>query len=183
MNYYGAKELADSFRTVRQNTVIIAGEIPEDHYGFKPSPESGTVAHLLVHLAVTPGMQQQIHGVEHRDTLVGFKFQEFFAKATAEGDAAAGKAQIITLLQERGERFAHWVESLSEDFLGERVAMFPGVVPASKSRFEMILGVKEHEMHHRGQLMVIERMLGMVPHITRNMQARMAQMQNQTAAA
>ena len=38
----------------------------------------------------------------------------------------------------------------------------------------MILSVKEHEMHHRGQLMLIERMLTIVPHLTRAMQARMA---------
>ena len=38
----------------------------------------------------------------------------------------------------------------------------------------MILSVKEHEMHHRGQLMLIERMVGVVPHLTREMQARMA---------
>jgi uncharacterized damage-inducible protein DinB len=38
----------------------------------------------------------------------------------------------------------------------------------------MILSVKEHEMHHRGQLMLIERMVGVVPHLTRQMQARMA---------
>jgi uncharacterized damage-inducible protein DinB len=38
----------------------------------------------------------------------------------------------------------------------------------------MILGVKEHEMHHRGQLMLIERILGIVPHLTREMQARHA---------
>ena len=37
----------------------------------------------------------------------------------------------------------------------------------------MILSVKEHEMHHRGQLMLIERMVGIVPHLTREMQARM----------
>jgi uncharacterized damage-inducible protein DinB len=37
--------------------------------------------------------------------------------------------------------------------------------------------VKEHEMHHRAQLMVMERMLGMVPHLTRDMQARIAAMQ------
>jgi uncharacterized damage-inducible protein DinB len=38
----------------------------------------------------------------------------------------------------------------------------------------MILSVKEHEMHHRGQLMLIERMVGIVPHLTREMQSRMA---------
>ena len=31
MNYYGAKDLADSLRTVRKNTLIIAEEIPEEH--------------------------------------------------------------------------------------------------------------------------------------------------------
>jgi len=47
----------------------------------------------------------------------------------------------------------------------------------------MILSVKEHEMHHRGQLMLIERMIGIVPHITRDMQARIAQAQQQQTQA
>jgi uncharacterized damage-inducible protein DinB len=48
------------------------------------------------------------------------------------------------------------------------------MTPPSKTRFEMLLSTKEHEMHHRGQLMLIERMLGIVPHLTRQMQERMA---------
>ena len=55
--------------------------------------------------------------------------------------------------------------------------MPPGGTPASRTRFDMLLAVKEHEMHHRGQLMLIERMLGITPHLTREMQARMAAMQ------
>ena len=35
MNYYGSKELADAFRTVRKNTIQIAEDIPEDKYDFK----------------------------------------------------------------------------------------------------------------------------------------------------
>jgi uncharacterized damage-inducible protein DinB len=50
----------------------------------------------------------------------------------------------------------------------------PGAQPAAKTRFEMLLGTKEHEMHHRGQLMLIQRMIGLVPHLTRVMQERMA---------
>jgi uncharacterized damage-inducible protein DinB len=41
----------------------------------------------------------------------------------------------------------------------------------------MILSVKEHEMHHRGQLMLVERILGIVPHLTRQIQERVAQAQ------
>jgi uncharacterized damage-inducible protein DinB len=44
--------------------------------------------------------------------------------------------------------------------------MPPGTTPATKSRFEMLLSIKEHEMHHRGQLMVVQRLLGIEPHLT-----------------
>jgi uncharacterized damage-inducible protein DinB len=37
--------------------------------------------------------------------------------------------------------------------------------------------VKEHEMHHRGQLMLIQRLLGIVPHLTRRREARMKELQ------
>jgi hypothetical protein len=38
MTYYGGKELAASFRTVRENTVKIAEEIPENKYDFRLRP-------------------------------------------------------------------------------------------------------------------------------------------------
>jgi len=65
---------------------------------------------------------------------------------------------------------------LPESFLAEQVTMAPGMEPATKIRFEMLLGAKEHEMHHRGQLMLIERNLGIVPHLTRQAEERMASM-------
>ena len=52
--------------------------------------------------------------------------------------------------------------------------MPPGAQPATKSRFEMLMSPKEHEMHHRGQLMLVQRMIGLVPHLTRQQQERMA---------
>jgi uncharacterized damage-inducible protein DinB len=39
----------------------------------------------------------------------------------------------------------------------------------------MLLGAKEHEMHHRGQLMTLQRMIGQTPHLTRQAQERMTQ--------
>ena len=84
----------------------------------------------------------------------------------------AGKAAIIAALKENGEAWASWVDGLPDQFLAERVQM-PGEPPSSKSRFEMLLSTKEHEMHHRGQLMLVERLLGIVPHLTRERQARM----------
>jgi uncharacterized damage-inducible protein DinB len=95
-------------------------------------------------------------------------------RVLAEEQTTRDKSQIVAMLREDGERWAKWLESQSDEFLAERVQMPAVLGPGSKTRFEMLLGTKEHEMHHRAQLMVVERMLGIVPHLTRQMQERMA---------
>jgi uncharacterized damage-inducible protein DinB len=84
------------------------------------------------------------------------------------------------LLRSRGESFAAWLETLTPEMLSEMVTVADG--SGAKSRFEQLLGVKEHEMHHRAQLMLIERQLGIVPHLTRRFNDRIAKMRaGQTA--
>jgi uncharacterized damage-inducible protein DinB len=183
MNYYGAKDLANSFRTVRKNTLTIAEEIPEDKYAFQPSSESRSAAQTLTHIALVSRMPMQIHGVERRTSMEGFDFMTFMRGLMAEEQQPRTKAQIIALLTEEGDKFGNWLQGLSDDFLGERVSFPAGMTPPNKTRFELILGVKEHEMHHRGQLMTIERMIGIVPHLTRANEARRASMMASAGAA
>jgi len=178
MTYYGAKELARSFRTVRDNTIKIAEEIPEEKYGFRPAEGCRSIAETLVHIAVMPRMPEQIHAVDHRSTLVGFDFVGFRDKLQAEVKAPRTKAQILELLRTEGEKYAKVLEGASETFLGEQVEHPEGMEPRVKSRFEMLIAPKEHEMHHRAQLMVVERMLGITPHLTRQMDERIAAMQS-----
>jgi uncharacterized damage-inducible protein DinB len=174
VNYYGPKELAESFRTVRKNTMTIAQEIPEGKYVFRPASTTRSVGELLAHISLAYSFQYQIHAKEHRSSLEGFDFPSLLLRLTAEEKMPRSKDQVLDMLRSSGEKWAGWLEGLTEDFLAERVEMRQGIVPPSKSRFEMVLSVKEHEMHHRGQLMLIERMVGLVPHLTREMQARLA---------
>jgi len=178
MTYYGAKELARSFRTVRDNTIKIAEEIPEEKYGFRPAEGCRSIAETLVHIAVMSRVPEQIHVVEHRSTLVGFDFFGFRDKLQAEVKAPRTKAQVLELLRAEGEKYAEVLEGASEAFLGEQVEYPEGMEPRVKSRFEMLIAPKEHEMHHRGQLMVVERLLGIRPHLTRQMEERIAAMQS-----
>ncbi|MGD0499799.1 MAG: DinB family protein [Bryobacteraceae bacterium] len=183
MTYYGPKELAASFRTVRGNTIKIAEEIPEKRYDYHVTPDTRSVAETLVHIAVSCRVQEQIHIVERLDTLAGFDFFGLMGKLMAEEKAPRSKSEILELLRAEGEKFAGILEGLSEAFLAQRVAYPQGMQPPSKSRFEMLLGVKEHEMHHRGQLMVVQRMIGITPHLTRQMQERVAAMKAAGAGA
>ena len=176
MTYYGPKEMAASFRTVRGNTIKTAEEIPEESYGFRPAPECRSVAEVLVHIAMGARLQEQVHLIEHRHTLVGFDFFAFMGSQAAEAQKPRTKAEILDLLRSEGEKYAQALEGLTEAFLAEPVQYPQGMVPPVKSRFEMMISPKEHEMHHRGQLMLVQRMLGLVPHLTRHMQERIAAM-------
>jgi uncharacterized damage-inducible protein DinB len=172
MTTYGAKDIADSFRTVRRNTVLVAQDIPEDKYDYRAAEGVMSVGEMLAHLASSTHWAEQLHFVEKKSE-VSF---EDFGRYMAEGAAVAGglktKTDIVAALESRGHDFACKLEQLTDAQLAEHVSFPPPIQPPSKSRFEMLLSVKEHEMHHRGQLMLIERLLGIVPHLTRARQNR-----------
>ena len=178
MSYYGTKELAAAFRTVRENTIKIAEDIPENQYDYRPAPDTRSVREMFAHIGASTMFQSIVHGTGVTDMMT-LNFQDLFQKFTAEETKPRTKAEAIAYLKEEGDKFAKFLDGVSESQLAERVTMRPGPdgqVP-SKSRFEMLLSAKEHEMHHRGQLMTYQRLLGQVPHLTKLMQQRAAAMQ------
>jgi len=171
VTYYGGKEMAAAFRTVRNNTLTIAEEIPESQYGFKPSPDTRSIGGTLTHIALLPAFQSYIQGRKVTD-LKEVPFGDIVKEMMIEEAKPRTKAEIIAFLKSEADKFEAFLNGLSEAFLAEQVTMPPGDTRTSKSRLEMLLSVKEHEMHHRAQLMLMQRMIGQVPHLTR---ARMAQ--------
>ena len=167
MTYYGPAQLAESTRSVRRHTITIAEDIPEESYDYRPAPDNRSVREMLLHIVSMTQFDLRVHGEERLDSLEGFDFRGFFASLPIHEKLALSKAEILALLRDQGERWCSFVEQLPETVVAEKVQ----ARGAAKSRFEMLLGTKEHEMHHRGQLMVIERLLGIVPHLTRNRQA------------
>ncbi len=172
MQAYGGAELAAAFRTVRKNTLQTARDIPEDKYGFSPAPGVRTVAQTLAHIAYISRVAEDMHRVRRITGFDGYDFPALMRTIGAAEALLTTKDVIITALESEGEHFAGWLGSLSPEFLAERVENFDK--SGSRSRLEMLLSPKEHEMHHRGQLMVVQRMLGLVPHLTRERQARTA---------
>jgi uncharacterized damage-inducible protein DinB len=182
MKYYSGQDMARSFRTVRNNTVRVAEDIPEDQYGFRAAPETNTVAETLAHIAAAPRWAKSMHTqrITHPDFAT---FRAGHAEVMKYQATLTTKAQILEALRSGGEEFASWLETLSDETLAERVYFPEGAQPPSKTRFEMLLSPKEHEMHHRAQLMLVERMLGIVPHLTREQQARMASTEQRAPSA
>jgi uncharacterized damage-inducible protein DinB len=170
---YGARDFAKAFRTVRKNTIHAAEEIPDTQFDFSPAPGVRSIRSLLTHIAFSDEVGRALHG-GRMTSLEGLNFPELMGRLMAEEQKPRSKDEIVMLLRERGEGFATLLEGLSDDMLADQLTMPQGAQPASKTRFEMLMGVKEHEMHHRGQLMVMQRMVGVVPHLTRQTQERFA---------
>jgi uncharacterized damage-inducible protein DinB len=160
---YGVRQLVDGIRAVRQNTIRFAEDIPESQYAYRPTPQSRSVAETLVHIAWLWTSDHLIHTERRLDSLEGFDFPALLATSAAEEKRTRSKAEIIELLRTDGERWTEWLGELPESFLAERVGLPDG---SSVSRFEMLLATKEHELQHRAQLVVMERLLGIVPRPT-----------------
>ena len=171
MGTYGANELANAFRTVRRNTIQIAEDIPESSYDFVAVPDTMSVGATLKHIAIQPMVYEDMHRTHRVTTLKGYDFPAIMQRVGAVENKPRTKAEIIDLLRTEGDRFATWIESLTPDFLAETFTDPAG--QHERTRLESLLSPKEHEMHHRGQLMLMERLLGIVPHLTRQRQERM----------
>jgi hypothetical protein len=95
MTYYGGKHLADAFRTVRKNTIVIAQDIPEDKYTFSAAPNTRTVSQLLIHIAVSPAWQQELHS-ERVASLEGYDFAGRFKKDKADEQCHVRRRRLST---------------------------------------------------------------------------------------
>ena len=165
MSIYGSKQLAASFRTVRSNTIKVAEDIPAEQYSYVPANGTRNVAQTLIHVATATQLWQEIHGEKAWTILDDFDFMGIFDRFQMQESQPLTKAQILEMLREEGDQFAAFLDGLSDQKLAE-VVSGPFGAPG-KTRLEALLSAKEHEMHHRAQLMLVERLLGVVPHLTK----------------
>ena len=104
MNLYGLKQLIDSIRTVRKNKIQIAEDIPEEQYGYRPTPQSRSVAETLVHIALLSQVDRRLHGDKRVASVEGFNFAELIEQSEAEEKLPRTKSEIVALLRTEGER-------------------------------------------------------------------------------
>jgi len=149
-----------SFLIVRKNTILAAEEIPEDKYGLRRNgglrnigrpaqstsrgPDAVTRTAHHASIAIAQGLRLSRHLREALDKERPPEQDAVprcsRAKAIGVGDCSAGLGRQVPQ---------------------RTFTMSMGQKP--KTRFENTLAMKEHEMHHRGQLMLIQRMVAWCP--------------------
>src|SRR5215208_3683557 len=104
MSLYTVQQLAASMRAVRQNTILIAGDIPEAKYAFRATRETRSVAETLVHIAWLWTADRLMHEERRLDSLDGFDFPALLQSSAAEEQVARSKGEILERLRVEGER-------------------------------------------------------------------------------
>lgn len=144
------KELVAGWQRAATDIIDVAGAMPEEKYGYKPTPEISTFREQLLHLA---GATQRFI-----DTAKGTKSEP------GHPHAAMTKAEVITLLKQTLQTGQEMVGSLTDAQLLEQVKFPFG--DRMVTRFTFWQGPLYQVRNHHGQLVVYLRLNGIVPPTT-----------------
>ena len=142
------KDLVATWQRAATEIIDVAEAMPEEKYGYKPTPEVATFRDQLVHLA---GITQRFI-----DSAKGTKSES--------GHKAMTKAEVIGLLKHNLQTGQEMLGSLSDAQLLEPVKFPFG--DRTVTRFTFWLGPLYQVRNHHGQLVVYLRMNGIVPPTT-----------------
>jgi len=153
--------VCDQWQDVRDGLIKEVEQIPAEQMGFKPANESRTVIELLHHVVES---QRILAGELCRDNT---NFQRGFPALIADfaGNAkqATTKEAALELLRSSMEDTRAMVLGFGDANFEKTMTRFDG---KSCTKFEMLGFTVSHEMYHRGQLTVYERLLGIEPALT-----------------
>ena len=155
------ENLIESWREVRKGLIDEASQIPADQFSFQPAPDTRSVRRLLQHLVES---QKFLVGEACRpDTnLMRGSFADN-AKLYAPGVTEVNeKEELLNLLRASMDESADKLRAAGDE-LKNTMKRFDG---KEMTKLAFMSFAIAHEMYHRGQLTVYERLLNIQPALT-----------------
>lgn len=134
-----------AYENVKANLIDTAEKVPEEDYGFRPTPQIRTFAGVLDHIT-----SAQMH------TCSGILGSRMSYTAPAEN---ASKANVIAALKASFEECDRAYNQLSDTNATHPVHTYMGEVP----QLMALVGNTNHDNHEYGVLTVYMRLKGIVP--------------------
>jgi uncharacterized damage-inducible protein DinB len=155
------EQVVDQWQDVRNGLIKEVELIPAEQMGFKPASESRSVIELLQHVVES----QRVLGGEMCRENTDFQrgFPAMMAEFAAGVKDATTKESLIDLLRSSMEETKSSVLSFGDSGFEKMMTRFDG---KQCTKLTMLNFTVAHEMYHRGQLTVYERLLGIEPALT-----------------
>ena len=156
--------LIQSWSEVRAGLIKEAAQISDDKFSFRATPDTRSVAEILQHIIEA---QKLLVGESCRpDTnLMRQSFADHIKEYAPEVAAVTDKNGLIELLRASMETAEATIRGCG-DGLQQTMQRFDR---KEVSKFDFLNFAVAHEMYHRGQLTVYERLLGVEPALTQQL--------------
>jgi len=159
-------EALEGWRYAREGVIAELENIPADAYGFRPAPETKSVAELARHI-VEASMVMAGELSNPRGDFTRQPYPAFLAEYAGGLDPGEDKDTLLALLRRTLREGMATIRDAGEARMLEPILQFNGE-PARRLSW-MSHGVA-HEEYHRGQLALYARLLGRVPALTQLIQ-------------
>jgi len=164
------ESLIVTWKEVRNGFIDEADQIPSDQFSFRATPETRSVAELLQHIIET---QAVLIGEACRPqpNLMRQSFADHIKENAPEVAATTDKDGLLALMRSSMDKAAGTI-SANEDKLSDSMKRFDG---REMTKLDFLRFATSHEMYHRGQLTVYERLLNIKPAMTTKFEKLFAQ--------
>lgn len=156
------EQICEQWQDVRNGLIKEVELIPVEQFGFKPAPESRSVVELVQHIIEA---ERVLSGELCRDDT---NFRRGFPAMTADFAPqvkdAVTKEALLDLLRSSFEETSAKVKHFGDSNFDETMTRFDGKQGPKHGMLNFTIA---HEMYHRGQITVYERLLGIEPELTR----------------
>lgn len=158
-------ELLDAWQYARQGFMAEAKNIPEDQWGFRPTPENRDVHELVRHILESSLMAVgELSRPDGDFTRQGF--QDHIREHAGHLPDTADRDHWLTLLEQTLHEGTEQLRELGPEGILRPILQFNGEPATRLTWFHHHIA---HEDYHRGQLTLYARLTGQVPALTQQM--------------
>ena len=147
---------------IRPFLILAVGALPQDRFGFKPAPALYTAHQVIVHIAEAERgwISNVVDGGDYEEWII------------PNADPAAGwvttidapdHTALLALLERSHRRTQHWLDQPAAELDRVVTSQPPAGPPRSMTLHWVLDRLQEHEIHHRAQLNLYLRLMGVEP--------------------
>ena len=155
-------EICDAWREVRSGFIREVESIPADQFGFRPAEGSRSVLEILQHIVESERVLSSEICCD--DTNLKRAPLELVAQHAGQVKAADTRDAILELLGSSLNESMQRVRDFGDEKLEQMMPESNGKQLVKRAMLNLVVG---HEMYHRGQVTVYQRLLGVEPALTK----------------
>jgi len=153
------EELLHTWKEVRAGLIVEIEQIPAEQFGFQATPESRSVAGIIRHIVEVPKFSTAELCRPDTD-FTRVPFRELVARDAEVSYSSGDKEELIESLRSSMGSTEAALRAFGEDALKEKI---PGPFGKPVSKLHYLHLNMSHEMYHRGQIGIYERLLKIEP--------------------